>query len=132
MGRVVEVAALIHYRYLGRFFILGFEACGSNLSYVRIRQQQSQPSTRAETMASATSPRDETAGAEGRQGNGEMAVGANIIAPADAPKRSPWKAWMYLWEWYPSHYPAEERKLLRKMDACLLTFCSFMCMHPFH
>ena len=45
----------------------------------------------------------------------------------DAPKRSPWKAWMYLWEWYPKHYPEEERKLLRKLDACLLTFCSFMC-----
>ena len=51
----------------------------------------------------------------------------NIIAPVDAPKRSPWKAWLYLWEWYPKHYPEEERKLLRKMDACLLTFCSFMC-----
>jgi hypothetical protein len=52
----------------------------------------------------------------------------NVIAPADAPKRSPWKAWMYLWEWYPKHYPEEERQLLRKLDACLLTFCSFMCM----
>jgi hypothetical protein len=50
-----------------------------------------------------------------------------VIAPAAAPKRSPWKAWLYLLEWYPSDYPAEERKLLRKMDACLLTFCSLMC-----
>ncbi|KAF2792617.1 MFS general substrate transporter [Melanomma pulvis-pyrius CBS 109.77] len=50
----------------------------------------------------------------------------NVIAPKDAPKRSPWKAWMYLWEWYPAHYPEEERQLLRKLDACLLTFCSFM------
>jgi hypothetical protein len=71
-------------------------------------------------MASSTTPRDETLGVQ--TGNG-----TNIIAPADAPKRSPWKAWMYLWEWYPSHYPEEERKLLRKLDACLLTFCSFMC-----
>jgi hypothetical protein len=55
----------------------------------------------------------------------------NVIAPADAPKRSPWKAWMYLWEWYPKHYPEEERQLLRKLDACLLTFCSFMCMSPY-
>ncbi|KAF2018812.1 MFS general substrate transporter [Aaosphaeria arxii CBS 175.79] len=64
------------------------------------------------------------------QGNENAAAaatgGANTIAPAEAPKRSPWKAWMYLWEWYPKHYPEEERKLLRKMDACLLTFCSFM------
>jgi hypothetical protein len=50
-----------------------------------------------------------------------------VIAPASAPKRSPWKAWLYLLEWYPSDYPAEERRLLRKMDACLLTFCSLMC-----
>ncbi|KAF2007167.1 MFS general substrate transporter [Amniculicola lignicola CBS 123094] len=48
------------------------------------------------------------------------------IAPKEAPKRSPWKAWMYLWEWYPAHYPPEEKKLLRKLDSCLLTFCSFM------
>ena len=55
-------------------------------------------------------------------------AGVHNIAPKDAPKRSPWKAWMYLWEWYPSHYEKEERRLLQKMDACLLTFCSFMCM----
>ncbi|KAF2112789.1 major facilitator superfamily domain-containing protein [Lophiotrema nucula] len=55
-----------------------------------------------------------------------METEGNVIAPKDAPKRSPWKAWMYLWEWYPSHYPKEERQLLRKLDACLLTFCSFM------
>lgn len=71
-------------------------------------------------MASSTTPRDETLGVQ-------TGGGTNVIAPADAPKRSPWKAWMYLWEWYPSHYPAAERKLLRKLDACLLTFCSFMC-----
>jgi hypothetical protein len=63
---------------------------------------------------------------EGGAGN------TTAIAPHDAPKRSPWKAWMYLWEWYPKHYPEEERQLLRKMDACLLTFCSFMCMKLFH
>jgi hypothetical protein len=76
-------------------------------------------------MASATNPRDETAGVEGRTGQFDT----NVIAPIDAPKRSPWKAWMYLWEWYPAHYPAEEKKLLRKMDACLLTFCSLMCKY---
>ncbi|KAH7384550.1 major facilitator superfamily domain-containing protein [Pyrenochaeta sp. MPI-SDFR-AT-0127] len=70
----------------------------------------------------STQPRDETIALEARRGEFDT----NVIAPADAPKRSPWKAWMYLWEWYPKHYPAEERKLLRKMDACLLTFCSFM------
>ena len=71
----------------------------------------------------STQPHDETSGVANRTGEFDT----NLIAPADAPKRSPWKAWMYLWEWYPKHYPAEERKLLKKMDACLLTFCSFMC-----
>jgi hypothetical protein len=74
------------------------------------------------TMAS-TNPRDETTGVEARRGEFDT----NVIAPIDAPKHSPWKAWLYLFQWYPQHYPAEERKLLRKMDACLLTFCSFMC-----
>jgi hypothetical protein len=73
-------------------------------------------------MAS-TNPRDETAGVEARRGEFDT----NVIAPAEAPKHSPWKAWAYLWVWYPAHYPLEERKLLKKMDACLLTFCSFMC-----
>lgn len=36
--------------------------------------------------------------------------------------RSHWVAWIYMFNWYPSHYPAEERKLLRKMDTFLLTF----------
>ncbi|EDU40854.1 ProP, Permease major facilitator superfamily [Pyrenophora tritici-repentis] len=67
-------------------------------------------------------PHDESPGVVNRTGEFDTSV----IAPAEAPKRSPWKAWMYLWEWYPKHYPEEERKLLRKMDACLLTFCSFM------
>jgi hypothetical protein len=77
--------------------------------------------------ATITGPRDETAGVEARTGE----FSTNVIAPTDAPQRSPWKAWMYLWEWYPKHYPAEERKLLRKMDACLLTFCSFMCKYQY-
>jgi hypothetical protein len=75
-----------------------------------------------DSMAS-TNPRDETAGVEARRGEFDT----NVIAPAEAPKHSPWKAWAYLWVWYPAHYPPEERKLLKKMDACLLTFCSFMC-----
>ncbi|KAF4554500.1 Pantothenate transporter-like protein 1 [Elsinoe fawcettii] len=53
---------------------------------------------------------------------------ADRIVPADAgiKKGSVWTAWLYLFDWYPSHYPAAERKLMRKMDACLLTFCCFM------
>lgn len=69
----------------------------------------------------ATTPREEAAEID--------LSNATTLAPMDAPKRSPWKAWMYLWEWYPAHYPEEERALLRKLDACLLSFCSFMCTH---
>lgn len=42
----------------------------------------------------------------------------------EAPKRSLWVAWMYIFDWYPSHYPEDERKFLRKLDAYLLTFTS--------
>ncbi|KAH7031493.1 vitamin H transporter [Microdochium trichocladiopsis] len=42
----------------------------------------------------------------------------------EAPKRSLWVAWMYIFDWYPSHYPDDERRFLRKLDAYLLTFTS--------
>ena len=45
----------------------------------------------------------------------------------EAPVRSPWTAWMYILDWYPSHYSAQERKMLRKLDFFLLSFCSIMC-----
>ncbi|KAH6658422.1 vitamin H transporter [Truncatella angustata] len=40
------------------------------------------------------------------------------------PKRSPWTAWMYMFAWYPSHYPREEIQLLKKLDWFILTFTS--------
>lgn len=42
----------------------------------------------------------------------------------EAPKRNVWVAWLYLFNWYPSHYPKEERRFLRKLDAFILTFTS--------
>ncbi|KXH25320.1 major facilitator superfamily transporter [Colletotrichum nymphaeae SA-01] len=33
-----------------------------------------------------------------------------------------------VFDWYPSHYPAEERKLLRKLDLAILVFGSLSCM----
>jgi hypothetical protein len=51
-------------------------------------------------------------------------VGSSINA---APVRSPGRAWMYVFEWYPKHYSGEERKMLRKLDFFLLSFCSIMC-----
>ncbi|CAI6096152.1 hypothetical protein V2G26_007939 [Clonostachys chloroleuca] len=42
----------------------------------------------------------------------------------EAPNRNVWIAWIYMFDWYPSHYPEDERKFLRKLDAFLLTFTS--------
>jgi hypothetical protein len=39
-----------------------------------------------------------------------------------APNRNVWIAWMYMFDWYPSHYPADEKKFLRKLDAFMLSF----------
>ncbi|GKT92234.1 vitamin H transporter [Colletotrichum tofieldiae] len=39
-------------------------------------------------------------------------------------KRSLWIAWLYMFDWYPSHLSKEESRFLRKLDAFLLTFCS--------
>lgn len=37
-------------------------------------------------------------------------------------------AWLYIFDWYPSHYSPEERKLLRKQDFIILPLCCLMCM----
>lgn len=52
-------------------------------------------------------------------------------AVIDAPKRSAWVAWMYMFDWYPSHYSPLEKMVVRKLDYFLLTFCSFMCKFKF-
>ena len=44
----------------------------------------------------------------------------DIPVPSSAtrpPERSLWLAWLYIFDWYPSHYSAEEKKLLRKQDS---------------
>lgn len=75
---------------------------------------------------------------EYQQAPAKQAAGADVATAPDesetnlpanrnlkeAPKRSLWIAWMYIFEWYPSHYPEDERKFLRKLDAYLLTFTS--------
>ncbi|KAL4736522.1 major facilitator superfamily domain-containing protein [Aspergillus similis] len=46
------------------------------------------------------------------------------ISSANKPKpRSLWVAWLYLFDWYPSHYSKQERKLLFKLDCVLLPLC---------
>ena len=47
---------------------------------------------------------------------------------ANQPKvRSYATAWLYLFDWYPSHYSPMERKMLRKLDSVLLTFGCLAC-----
>ncbi|KAN0091676.1 MFS general substrate transporter [Hyaloscypha variabilis] len=44
-----------------------------------------------------------------------------------APIRSYRTTWLYLFDWYPSHYSPLERKMLRKLDAVLLSFGCLAC-----
>ncbi|KAJ5455840.1 uncharacterized protein N7458_004104 [Penicillium daleae] len=37
-----------------------------------------------------------------------------------------WKAWQYIFDWYPSHYSKEERRLLRKLDCFIMPLCCLM------
>ncbi len=51
-------------------------------------------------------------------------------APSSANKpkpRSLWVAWLYLFDWYPSHYSKQEKKLLFKLDCVLLPLCCLAC-----
>ncbi|KAL5041876.1 hypothetical protein BDW71DRAFT_211712 [Aspergillus fruticulosus] len=49
---------------------------------------------------------------------------APVPSSANKPKpRSLWVAWLYLFDWYPSHYSKQERKLLFKLDCVLLPLC---------
>jgi len=51
-------------------------------------------------------------------------------APSSANKpkpRSLWVAWLYLFDWYPSHYSKQERKLIFKLDCVLLPLCCLAC-----
>jgi hypothetical protein len=47
------------------------------------------------------------------------------------PARSLWLAWIYIFDWYPSHYSMEEKRLLRKQDSIILTLCCLMCEFVF-
>ncbi|KAF1979605.1 MFS general substrate transporter [Bimuria novae-zelandiae CBS 107.79] len=46
-----------------------------------------------------------------------------VSSSTEKPTRSLLLAWMYIFDWYPSHYSKEEKKLLRKLDCILLTLC---------
>lgn len=54
----------------------------------------------------------------------------DAAAPSSANKpkpRSLWVAWLYLFDWYPSHYSKQEKKLLFKLDCVLLPLCCLAC-----
>ncbi|KAB5531477.1 hypothetical protein GE09DRAFT_1292213 [Coniochaeta sp. 2T2.1] len=49
-----------------------------------------------------------------------------VSSSTHKPTRSLWLAWMYIFDWYPSHYSKEEKKLLRKQDGVILTLLCLM------
>lgn len=57
----------------------------------------------------------------------------DVVLPSSTtnkpPPRSLWVAWLYLFDWYPSHYSKEERRLLRKLDYVLLPLCCLACTY---
>ncbi|PGH17459.1 hypothetical protein AJ79_01059 [Helicocarpus griseus UAMH5409] len=53
----------------------------------------------------------------------DIVVSSSVNTPAQP---SLWSAWLYMFNWYPGHYSAEEKKMLRKLDFFLLTFTSIM------
>lgn len=65
-------------------------------------------------------------------GQAELALEHDMEAPIPSSSLKPevrsmgW-AWLYIFDWYPSHYSAEERKLLRKQDCIILPLCCLMC-----
>jgi hypothetical protein len=50
-----------------------------------------------------------------------------VSSSTQKPNRSLLLAWLYIFDWYPSHYSKEEKRLLRKQDSIILTLCCLMC-----
>jgi hypothetical protein len=58
----------------------------------------------------------------------EEAVATHSTSTAAQPQiKSLWTAWLYMFDWYPSHYSAEEKALLRKQDWIILPLCCLLC-----
>jgi hypothetical protein len=44
-----------------------------------------------------------------------------VVSSAAKPEaKSVWLAWLYIFNWYPSHYSKEEKRLIRKLDRTIL------------
>jgi hypothetical protein len=67
--------------------------------------------------------------ADAIQGQHEQADEEPIVVSSstEKPTRRLALAWLYIFDWYPSHYSKEEKRLLRKQDSILLTLCCLMC-----
>ncbi|CEI67995.1 unnamed protein product [Fusarium venenatum] len=51
-----------------------------------------------------------------------------VVSSATKPEaKSVWLAWLYIFNWYPSHYSKEEKRLLRKLDRTILPLICSMC-----
>lgn len=46
--------------------------------------------------------------------------GVVISSATKPPKKNLWLAWMYIFDWYPSHYSKEEKRLVKKLDRIIL------------
>ena len=46
-----------------------------------------------------------------------------VSSSTEKPAHSLKFAWLYMFDWYPSHYSKAEKKLVRKLDCILLTLC---------
>ena len=46
--------------------------------------------------------------------------GVVVSSATKPPKKNLWVAWLYIFDWYPSHYSKEEKRLVRKLDRIIL------------
>lgn len=46
--------------------------------------------------------------------------GVVVSSATKPPEKSLWLAWMYIFNWYPSHYSKEEKRLVMKLDRIIL------------
>lgn len=46
--------------------------------------------------------------------------GMVVSSATKPPKKNLWVAWIYIFDWYPSHYSKEEKALVKKLDRIIL------------
>ncbi|ETS80960.1 hypothetical protein PFICI_08489 [Pestalotiopsis fici W106-1] len=63
---------------------------------------------------------------EQAQNSSEQTNDAVLASESRPVIRSPKYAWLYIFDWYPSHYSPGEKKLLKKQDYIILPLCCLM------